>query len=186
MVMKLDTIEHMDKHARETQEIMEHVINLWRDEVLFSWRWWLGVALTILAWLFWIKYHRKESRYRLLTAGFFVMVTSVSLDAIGVQLGLWSYRYEVLPFIPAYIPYDLALMPVVVMGLIQFKPHYSPIKKAILFGLLSAFIGEPIVVFTDIYKPQAWQYYYSAPIYFAIYLIAHWLTSRESFEKIVD
>ncbi|MFV2049650.1 CBO0543 family protein [Metabacillus sp. YM-086] len=180
----MTTIELMDKYARENQEIVKKVIALWQHEVVFSWRWWLGVILTILTWLIWIKYHKKNSRYRLLTAGLFVMLISVALDAIGVQLGLWSYRYEVLPFIPAYVPYDLALMPVVVMFLIQYKPHYSPVRKAIIFGLLTAFIGEPTVVFTDIYKPLKWQYIYSVPIYFAIFLIANWLTTRDSFEEI--
>jgi hypothetical protein len=87
------------------------------------------------------------------------MTISLALDAIGVQLGLWSYRYEVLPFIPAYIPYDLALMPVIIMSLIQFKPLYSSLKKAIIFGLLTAFVGEPIIVMFDIYKPQNWNFF---------------------------
>ncbi len=176
----------MDKHANENLELVKRIIDLWQQEVVFTWRWWLGVTLTILTWLFWIKYHKRESRYRLLTAGFFVMIISVSLDAIGVQIGLWSYRYEVLPFIPAYVPYDLALMPVVIMTLIQYKPQYSPVKKAIIFALLSAFIGEPLIVWTDIYKPETWKFFYSVPIYFVIYLIANWLTTRESFEKIEE
>jgi hypothetical protein len=180
----LTTIEKMDKHANESQEIVKHVIDLWQQEVIFSWRWWFGVTITILTWLFWIKYHKKDSRYRLFLAGFFVMTVSISLDALGVQLGMWSYRYEVLPTIPAYLPYDLALMPVVIMSLIQFKPHYSPVKKAFIFGLLTAFIGEPLLVFTDIYKIEKWRIFYSIPIYIIIYLIAHWLTSRKEFKEL--
>ncbi|MCM3600411.1 hypothetical protein M3175_06685 [Robertmurraya korlensis] len=116
----MSTIEKMDKYVNETQEIVKHAINLWHQEVIFSWRWWFGVILTILAWFLWMKFHKKESRYRLLLAGFFVMTISVILDALGVQIGLWSYRYEVFPIIPAYVPYDLALMPVVIMSLIQY------------------------------------------------------------------
>ncbi|MBT2663214.1 CBO0543 family protein [Bacillus sp. ISL-45] len=180
----MTTIEKMDHYSRETHEIVQQVIELWMNESLFTWRWWFGLLTTILTWLFWFKYHKKESRYRLLTAGFFVMTISVSFDAIGVQLGLWSYRYEVFPFIPAYIPYDLALMPVIIMSLIQFKPRYSPIKKALSFALLTAFIGEPLLVFTDIYKPLNWRFYYSIPIYLVIYLIAHWLTARKKFDEV--
>lgn len=180
----MTTIEKMDHYSRETQEIVQKVTELWMNETLFTWRWWFGVLITILAWLFWFKYHKKESRYRLLTAGFFVMTISVSLDAIGVQLGLWSYRYEVFPLIPAYIPYDLALMPVVIMSLIQFKPSYSPVKKAFIFALLTAFIGEPLIVITDVYKPLNWRVFYSVPIYIVIYLIAHWLTARKNFDEV--
>jgi hypothetical protein len=87
----MTTIEKMDQHAWESQEIFQKVIELWLNEVVFSWRWWFGLMTTVLIWLFWIKYHKKESRYRLLTAGFFVMSISLALDAIGLQLGLWSY-----------------------------------------------------------------------------------------------
>ncbi|NKE05804.1 MULTISPECIES: CBO0543 family protein [Mesobacillus] len=182
----MTTVELMDKYAKETHEIVKQVIELWQQEVIFSWRWWFGVIVTIITWFLWIKFHKKESRYRLLTAGFFVMTISVALDAIGVQMGLWSYRYEVFPFIPAYLPYDLALMPVIIMSLIQYKPHFSPIKKAVIFGLLTAFIGEPLIVVTDIYKPINWKFYYSIPIYIVIYLVAYWLTKRENFEKLDD
>lgn len=180
----MTTIEKMDQHAKEGQEVFQRVIELWMDEALFTWRWWFGVLTTIITWLLWMKFHKKESRYRLMTAGLFVMTISVSLDAIGVQLGLWSYRYEVFPLIPAYVPYDLALMPVVIMLLIQFKPHYSPLKKAIIFSLLTAFIGEPIIILTDIYKPQNWKTFYSIPVYFVIFLIANWLTTRKNFNKL--
>jgi hypothetical protein len=180
----LTTIEKMDKHANETQEIVKQVIDLWQHEVVLSWRWWIGVCITLLTWFFWIKYHKKESRYRLLLAGFFVTTVSISLDALGVQLGLWSYRYEVLPTIPAYLPYDIALLPVVIMSLIQFKPYYSPIKKAFIFGFLTAFIGEPLIVLIDIYKTENWRFFYSVPIYIIIYLIAHWLTSRKEFKEL--
>lgn len=180
----MTTLERMDKHARESQEIIKQVIELWQHEVLFSWRWWLGVTITIITWVLWFKFHKKESRYRLLSAGFFVMTISVAFDAIGVQIGLWSYRYEVFPLIPAYLPYDLALMPVIIMGLIQYKPNFSPIMKSVTFGLLAAFIGEPLIVVTDIYKPLNWKFFYSIPIYILIYLIAYWLTRREHFEKL--
>ncbi len=180
----MTTIERMDQHAKETQEIVQQVIDLWLNEVVFTWRWWFGLITTILTWLFWIKYHKKESRYRLMTAGLFVMTLSAALDAIGVQLGLWSYRYEVLPFIPAYIPYDLALMPVVIMFLIQIKPYYSPFKKSVIFGLLTAFVGEPLLVMTEIYNTEKWEFFYSIPIYIVIYLIAHHLTTRKNYEEL--
>jgi hypothetical protein len=174
----------MDKLSADSSELIHQMIDVWNREVLFSWRWWFGFILSILTWLFWYKYHKKESRYRLLTAGFFVMLVSSALDAIGIQVGLWSYRYEVLPTIPAYLPYDLALMPVVVMSLIQFKPNISPILKALTFAVLTAFIGEPLIVMLKIYNPITWQYYYSVPIYFVIYLIANWLFTRKKYSQL--
>ncbi|MDX8342537.1 hypothetical protein [Rossellomorea sp. YZS02] len=62
--------------------------------------------------------------------------------SIGVQLGLWSYGFEVLPFILAYLPNNLALMHVVVIGLFQFRTHVFLWVKSIIFGLLLSYIGE--------------------------------------------
>lgn len=180
----MNTIEKMDRIMEESIELFQQLINLWSTEMVFTWRWWFGVTVSILTWLIWFKFHKRESRYRLLTAGFFVMLISVCLDAIGIQIGLWSYRYEVIPYIPAYLPYDLALMPVVVMGLIQFKPNFSPLIKAIIYGILTSYIGETLVVFIDIYNPRNWKHIYSLPIYIVIYLIANWLITRKGYEEL--
>lgn len=180
----MSTTEKMDELVKEMQGLVNQIIDIWAHEVVFTWRWWFGVLVTIFTWMFWIFYHKKESRYRLLTAGFFVMTMSIALDSIGVQIGLWSYRYEVLPLIPAYVPYDVALMPVVIMTLIQYKPHISAIIKGFVFCLSTAFIGEPLIVYLDIYKPLEWKFFYSIPIYFVIYLVAHWLTTRDQYRKI--
>lgn len=180
----MNTIDKMDQLSAEHAEWFNRVLQVWSNEVLFSWRWWLGIGLTLAAWLLWIIYHKRESRYRLLTAGFFVMTISISLDAIGIELGLWSYRYEVTPFIPAYVPYDAALMPVVIMSLIQFRPALSPYLKAAIFGTLTALIGEPAITALNIYHPVNWHFYYSIPIYALIFLIAHWITTRDDYKRI--
>ncbi|TYS67467.1 hypothetical protein FZC76_12830 [Sutcliffiella horikoshii] len=180
----MNTLQKIDQINVQQSELYNQIIDLWFQEVLFTWRWWVGVALTFFSWLFWIVYHKKESRYRLLNAGFFVMTASLILDSLGVQLGLWSYRFEVIPFILAYLPYNLALMPVVVMSLIQFKPHFSPLIKSIVFGVLTAYVGEPLVYFLKVYNPYNWQYFFSVPIYMLIYLIANWLTTREAYGTI--
>lgn len=178
------TLKVLDQLDDAKLQLTQKYFDVWQSLVLFTWRWWIGILITVIVWLFWFWFHKKESRYRLLTAGFFVMVVSVSLDAIGVQLGLWSYRFQASPFIPAYIPYDLALMPVVIMSLIQYKPHISPYIKAIIFGLMAAFIGEPTIVYLDIYKLRMWEYIYSAPVYMAVFLIAYRLTTQTKFETL--
>lgn len=180
----MSTIDKLDKLSNESRQLGHQILEVWNTEVLFSWRWWVGVSITILTWLFWVKFHKKESRYRLLTAGFFVMVVSLSFDAIGVQIGLWSYRYEVIPFIPAFVPYNLALMPVVVMSLIQYKPNISPYLKAAIFGLGSAFVGEPLVAILDIYNAISWKSIYSVPIYAIIFLIGFWLSTRKKYKSL--
>ncbi len=180
----MNTIEKIDKLSKEQHQLTDKVVDLWAGEVFLTWRWWFGVIVSILVWTFWIKFHKKNSTVRLLTAGFFVMFISVSLDSLGVQIGLWSYRYEVFPFIPAYLPWDLALMPVIIMSLIQLFPSLSINMKALLFGVVTSFVGEPLVVWIDIYKPIHWKNYYSFPIYILIYYIAHRITTLGNYAEI--
>lgn len=51
-------------------------LEIWSEGVLFTWQWWIGVALTIVPWLLWIIFRKKESTLRFLTVGFFVMFIS--------------------------------------------------------------------------------------------------------------
>ncbi|MFD2970589.1 hypothetical protein [Peribacillus deserti] len=77
-------------------------MSAWEQEVLFTWQWWLGIGLTIIPWIIWLIYRKKDSSGRLLYSGTFVALLSVTLDNIGVQLSLWNYLKA--PAIPAYFP----------------------------------------------------------------------------------
>lgn len=168
----------------EYHEAFKHRNIAWKDEVLFTWQWWIGVSLTIICWIFWIIFRNRESTDRLLYAGIFVSLFSVTLDNSGVQLSLWNYLKPVTPIIPAYVPFDFALMPVVVMFLIQYFHNRNPWIIGLIFGLLTAFVGEPIFKLLDIYNPTNWKFIYSIPIYMLIYLFAHKLATRNKFNKL--
>ncbi|KAA0566711.1 hypothetical protein F0342_01280 [Bacillus sp. CH30_1T] len=157
---------------------------LWREEIMFGWQWWIGVFLTIIPWILWAKYRPKESTHRLLYIAFFVMVIAIWLDSIGVQLGLWHYNYEVLPFSPSYKPWDITLIPVLTIVFIQIKPNVSFLKKGILYGFLVSFIAEPVFVWSDFVVYTGWKYIYSFPIYTGIYFISHYLSTRNHFGRI--
>lgn len=159
---------------------------IWRQQVLFTWRWWLGLSLAVLCWVVWLIFRKRNSTDRLLFGGFFVMIISLSLDAIGIQFKAWHYLYPVIPAIPAYLPYDLSLIPVIIMTLIQVRPEMKPLTKGFIFALFTSFIGEPIFEFLNVYDPIFWKHAYSFPFYFVIYLIADFLTKRKNFDPIKE
>ena len=162
----------------------KEMISVWFKYTLFTWQWWVGVALTIIPWVLWIIFRKKESTNRLLLAGFFVILISSWLDFIGLLFGIWSYYYRVIPFSPAFIPWDFTLLPVTIMFFLQIKPNIHPIYKAIVFAGMSAFVAEPIFVMLGIYNPKHWKYIYSFPIFFLIYLVTNWFSKRRNFEKL--
>jgi hypothetical protein len=162
----------------EYKTAFDHRMLAWKNEVLFTWEWWLGVALTIIPWIIWFFYRKRESTDRLLYAGLFVSLVSFAIDCIGVQIGAWNYLKPVTPVIPSYIPYNLALLPVIVMLLIQLFSQKNPWLIGLVFGALTSFVGEPLFKWLKIYEPHQWEHWYSFPIYTVIYFVANKLSQR--------
>lgn len=42
------------------QDSHNSFVDTWQDIILFTTRWWLGLALSILPWLLWWKLHNKR------------------------------------------------------------------------------------------------------------------------------
>ena len=103
--------------------------DIWFEYVFLSWQWWFCVILSIIPWILWWKFRKKESTHRLLYGAFFMMFISMFLDSFGAELGYWDYRYEPLPFLPSFVPWDLSLLPISFLILVQIKPTISPILK---------------------------------------------------------
>jgi hypothetical protein len=157
---------------------------LWLEDTFLHWDWWLAFLFSLVAWGFWIFYHKKESTHRLLYAGVFVILISLILDYIGVAMGLWFYSGKLTPSFPAWMPFNFCMLPVTIMFLIQTKPHIAPWKKGIFFGALTSYVGEPIFVWLGFYVLTGWKYSFSVPIYAVIYLFADWLTKRKAFSEV--
>jgi hypothetical protein len=184
MKYKENVKKMIDDNENNLKELVYQKIDIWTEHIVFSWLWWFGVTLSILPWLIWMKYRNKESSNRILFAGYFVIVVSLCLDVIGDQLGFWHYRFVVIPFLPTYIPWDLTQMPISIMFLIQIKPKLNPFIKAVIFALLSSYIGEPFFNWLGVYVLDAWKYSYSVSIQILIYLIAHYLSRRDHFSHL--
>ncbi|WHY02544.1 CBO0543 family protein [Neobacillus sp. DY30] len=181
MEYKENVKKMIDDNTNQAQEIIQQKIEIWSNHVVFSGLWWFGVVLSIIPWLIWIKYRKKDSTDRILYAGFYVIIVSLCLDVVGDQFGFWHYRFNVMPVLPTYFPWDITLMPISVMFILQIKPAFNPVIKAILFALFSAYIAEPFFHWMGVYVLTGWKYSYSFPIQIIIYLIAHYLSRRERF-----
>jgi len=179
-----DYLNNADKIYELIEKAHEKKIAFWLENVIFTWQWWLGILLTVVPWILWFLFRKKGSTYRLLLSGTIVLLISSWLDFAGIALGLWHYNYDVLPFLPSYLPWDFTLIPVIIMSLIQFKPHSNPFIKALIFAGGSAFIGEPFFKLIKTYSPEHWKYIYSFPFLFVIYLLAHFISKRNEFDKL--
>jgi hypothetical protein len=174
--------KHSEVLYEKLQLIHLEYFDFRKNNILFTWRWWIALSLIILPWIIWLFLRKKESTDRLLYAGLFVMVISATIDNIGIALGLCYYPIYVFPLMPEYVPYDICALPVSTMLTIQYFPKINPYIKALIYSLTSSFIFEPLNVWLGLYKQTQWKYYYSLPIMIFIYLIANYLASKNKFD----
>jgi hypothetical protein len=189
-VEKMITIQPREK-INKVGEFYHEVFNIseaykryWLEHTLFHWDFWINVLFSIVPIVVWIKVRKRESSNRLLFSGMFVLIVSSYLDLLGVQEGKWYYTGKVIPYLPSFLPWDWSILPVFTMLLIQSKPKMPSILKGLIFGGIGAFIGEPFFKWLGFYVETDWNTFYSFPIYFAIYLIAHRLSKAKNFDPI--
>jgi hypothetical protein len=151
---------------------------------IFTWKWWVGVALIVVPWAAWLFLREKKSTGRLLCAGLFIMIFSAVLDTFGIENGLWSYPVKVIPSPTLSFSFRLSVLPVWGMLFIQYKPQVHPFVKALLYAGIAAFVGMPLLSMIDLYKKINWAYPYSFFILTGMYLISYWLYNLQSFEKV--
>ncbi|MUK87956.1 hypothetical protein GMD78_06035 [Ornithinibacillus sp. L9] len=162
-------------------DLQKQQLDLWLENVLWTPLWWVGVCLSIVPWILWLLFANKASRNRMLYTGFIVMLIASFLDFLGSSLGLWLYNYQVFPWVPAYVPWDVTLIPVVIMSLIEIKPKASPVVKGFIFAVLTSSVGEIVFEFLGLYKKVHWESYYSFPIYFLLFLVGYWASLRKNY-----
>lgn len=186
MFENLEYIKQLEDVYTLIKKSNDQMIQLWLQGTVFTWRWWIGIGLTIIPWVIWFFLVKKRSVDRLLYCAFFVILISSWLDVVGILLGAWSYYYSVVPLSPSFIPWDFTLMPVTIMLFLQIKPKGNKYFKAILFSIMGAYVAQPIFVWLNLYNPKGWQHYYSIPIFILIYLATHWFSRRTAFAELEE
>ncbi|WP_170972075.1 CBO0543 family protein [Bacillus yapensis] len=186
----LVTLEN-DKKIKIVGDIYEKVhhanneyLDYWIENTFLHWDFWLSLALTLLPWILFIQFRKKESTNRLLFVGLFVIIFASWLDFLGVVCGLWYYTGKVVPTIPSYMPWDFCILPVFVMFLIQYKPDMKAYWKGLFFASVGSFIGEPLFKWLGFYVAIHWNKFYSFPIYFLLFMVCHRLSKVKHFEPI--
>lgn len=140
------TIQEGINKVEQAYQKIHGANNLINDAImnafLFSWRWWLGIALFIIPWIVWFRIRKKESSDRLLYAGLISILIGLVIDFFAVSMGKWSYPIKLIPNSGVlFLPYHISMLPVAVMFTLQIKPSFNPFVKAVIFAGFGAFIG---------------------------------------------
>lgn len=177
-------LNQIDKATQKIAESNQLIVEAIMKAFLFTWQWWIALAMIVVPWTIWGIFRNRESSARIFSAGILIMVLSEILDTIGVSFGKWAYPVKVVPVATLNFPFRLSVLPVILMFFLQIKPHINPYIKAIIFGGFGAYVGLPTLAMIDLYKKIDWTYTYSFFILASFYLLAHWFSRRKTFEKI--
>lgn len=174
----------MEQLSREFTDFCKHLYDYWRENNLWTWRWWLTAAASVIPWILWLFIRKKESTQRLLCAGLFTGAIAVFLDILGGGLELWAYTVRPLPIISSFLPWDISILPVVTMVFLQFYTKTNPFIKAAVYSFLGAFIFEPASIWLGFVKEPHWSSFYSFPILYLIYMLSHRIAAGKSYAAI--
>ncbi|UOF91673.1 hypothetical protein LSG31_05335 [Fodinisporobacter ferrooxydans] len=159
--------------------------HIWSTQILWTWQWWFELVLTIGPIIIWFIFRKRDSTGRLLYVGFFALIIISWLDLLGNSYKFWYYPFKLIPTFPPFFPWD-TLMSIEIMFLIQYKPTFSPWLKSITFGLVNAFVGEPVMKLLGLYVLVHWKHIYSFPVYIVIYLLAHRMAQSKTFDMLYE
>ena len=177
----MDGVRILNGVFKKVAETNLELLEIWISTIVFSWRWWLSLVLTFLPWIVWIKIRDKKDTARLLFVGLVVLITTDSLDIIGLSFDLWHYDWTLTPFIPEFIPWDYTLFPVAIMLMLQFNPKVNVFIKAIAFAFTSSYIVEPLFIWLGLYHMIHWKYTYSFIIYIPLLFIFYYIYKSKFF-----
>ena len=148
----------------------------WANETVFTLKWWLLVALSMLPPIIWWKLVDRKRLFEIMTYGLLVAVISGLFDAIGVEGDLWEYKYQIIPLLDVFLVYDISVMPITYMLMYQyFKSWKSFIIAHLVLAFVFAFVAEPFLVWLDVYQMYNWKHIYSFPIYFLMAIVLKWV-----------
>jgi hypothetical protein len=181
-----ESLQRSEQAYERTEKANQDLVEAWVNYQLFSWKWWLNVGMATIPWAVWWLLRRKKSTHRLLYVGFVLIILASYMDFLGVTYGFWRYHIEVIPSIPSYIPWDFSMYPVAGMLFLQYEPRLSKHLKALLFACVSALAIEPVFIWLRFYEPIHWSVFYSLPIHYVIYLVAHWFSTHTEFKLLND
>jgi len=178
MMILGSTPSHEIIYQLETKLTQVRIEN-WINQDIFSYQWWILLGTLFTPWLLWWKWVDKTRLTEITLYGAITLILASFLDAILSELVLWEYNYYLIPLWPRLISADFALLPVTYMFIYQYFREWKKFLLGIfVVSALYSFVGEPLLIWLDIYELHGWKHIYSFPIYIVMAVFVKWLVQR--------
>lgn len=160
------------QNLKDQWDLTQTRITEWLQSELFSFKWWILLALfCVTAILMW----KKADKARIVELTIYsaiVVIFIIVLDELGEELSLWFYTVDIIPLFPPISAIDITCMPLIYMLLYQrFGTWGKFIIAALIMATVFCFVFEPVFVWGGIYTMLTWKSVYGFPIYFAIAVV---------------
>jgi len=151
---------------------------------LFTIHWLALLLVFIIPWVIWWKLVDKSRITEILCYGLLISILASSLDEAGHAAHLWAYKYRLFPLCVELKPINVSLLPVIYMLVYQYFTAWKEfIIATTLMAVFLAFVGEPFLVWFDVYVKFNWEHIYSFPIYIAIAVLIRLLVGLITAKK---
>lgn len=161
------------------EELSQFGIEYWKQFSDFgTWQFWVVLLMLIIPLIIVYFTIDREKIFKIGFYGFAVHVLFSYVDSYGIQVGLWGYPFQIVPFLPS-LSLDAALVPVTIMLVYQWTLNYDKnfYLYALITSLILGFILKPLLVAFDLFEKYQWvNYFYLFLFYFIIFTLPYWLT----------
>ncbi len=159
--------------SKTRADYREYYWEYWKHNDLFSFGWWLLLAINLLFIYMAVKILDRSRLFELLTVAGIIISFSTMLDTILIQYGLTSYPTSLTPLTPSFFVSTYIILPVIYMLLYQlFSSWKSYLVANIITCIFLAFIIEKLLRLLHIYQYIHWNSFYSFLAYFGIGLFS--------------
>lgn len=161
-----------EKYTKESQEYWSMYSGL------DTWQFWVIVLMLVVPLI--ILYFVID-RKRIFIIGFFGFAVHMLFsyaDAFGIRFGLWSYPYQILPFLPSF-SLDGSIIPIAIMLVFQWtlKHDKNFYLYATLLALVFGFGFKPLLSAIGLFQSYKWvNYFHIFLIYLLLYIGGYLLT----------
>lgn len=175
----MDKFEYLEKVNKLEEEAYQLDWEGWFANELFTWNWWVLIAIFILPWVIWGKLANRSKMLECVLFGSLIMILTTLLDLIGMNLKFWRYPTQLLPIVPRAFAFDMAIVPVAFMLLHQYFTSWRSFSIGLLLmSTLYAFVGEPLSVKMELVQYLKWKYIYSFIYYILVGLFVRWFVLK--------
>lgn len=154
-------------------------IEYWSEEVVFSFRWWLLMALILLSLIVWYRSLNKSSLHEATLFAGLASIVTLALYEYGLELTLLDFNYNVIPIFPPLSSLEFLLFPLIFSYVFQhFNSKKRYIKASLAASAILSFVINPLLSWGEYYILLHWSYFYDFVVLFLLALLLRMLANK--------